>query len=38
MNRIVGIRWRKGEPVVYADAGDLAMKRNTMVVVQAVKG
>lgn len=37
MNRIVGIRWRKCEPVVYADAGDLAMKRNTMV-VQAVKG
>ena len=38
MNRIVGMRWRKSEPVVYADAGDLAMKRNTMVVVQAVKG
>ncbi|PKB78534.1 MAG: hypothetical protein BZY88_18120 [SAR202 cluster bacterium Io17-Chloro-G9] len=37
MNRVVGIRWRKGEPLIYADAGDLAMKRNAMVVVQADK-
>lgn len=37
MNRVVGIRWRKGEPLLYANAGDLAMKRNAMVVVQADK-
>ncbi len=38
MNRVVGIRWRKGDPLKYADAGDLAMKRNAMVVLQANKG
>ena len=37
MNRVVGIRWRKSEPLLYADAGDLVMKRNAMVVVQAEK-
>jgi len=30
MSRVVGIRWRKAEPLLHADAGDLAMKRNAI--------
>ncbi len=37
MNRVVGIRWRKADPLKFADEGDLAMKRNAMVVVQGDK-
>ena len=37
MSLVVGIRWRKADPLTYADAGDLAMKRNAMVVVQGDK-
>ena len=38
MTRVVGIRWRTADPIIYADAGDLEMHRNNYVVVQTEKG
>lgn len=38
MNRVVGIRWRKADPISYADPGELDMRRNSYVVVQGGKG
>ena len=38
MSRIVGIRWRRADPIVYVDAGELELHRNSYVVVQADKG
>ena len=38
MSRIVGIRWRRADPIAYADAGELEVARNTYVVVQVEKG
>jgi cell fate regulator YaaT (PSP1 superfamily) len=38
MKRVVGIRFRKADPVEYADAGDLKMRLNEYVVVQTDKG
>jgi cell fate regulator YaaT (PSP1 superfamily) len=34
----VGIRWRRADPIVYVDAGELDMHRNSYVVVQADTG
>ena len=38
MTRVVGIRWRQADPITYADAGELEMRRKNYVVVQAKKG
>ena len=38
MNRVVGLRWRQADPITYADAGELEMRRKNYVVVQAEKG
>ncbi len=38
MNRVVGIRWREADPITYADAGELEMRRKSFVVVQGDKG
>ena len=38
MNRIVGVRWRKADPSTYADAGQLEIRRNNYVVLEAEKG
>jgi len=38
MNRVVGIRWRKADPISYADPGELDLRRNSYVVVQGAKG
>ena len=38
MSRVVGIRWRQADPITYADAGELEMRRKNYVVVQGDKG
>ncbi len=38
MTRVVGIRWRTADPISFADAADLEMRRNNYVIVQAEKG
>ena len=38
MTQITGIRWRQADPITYADAADLELRRNNYVVVQAEKG
>ena len=38
MSRVVGIRWRRADPIVYVDAGEMDVHRNSYVVVQAGNG
>ena len=38
MNRVVGIRWREANPIIFADAGDLELINKNYVVVRAEKG
>ena len=38
MNKIAGIRFRKAEPVLYAESGDLDLRVNNYVVAQTEKG
>ncbi len=38
MNRVVGVRWRKADPLTYADAGQLELRRNNYVVLEAENG
>ncbi len=38
MSRVVGIRWRKADPITYADAAGLEVRRNNYVVIQADRG
>ncbi|MDA0264636.1 MAG: regulatory iron-sulfur-containing complex subunit RicT [Chloroflexi bacterium] len=37
MTRVVGLRWRKADPVRYAEAGDLSLPLNCYVVLQLEK-
>ncbi len=38
MNRVVGLRWRQADPITYADAGELELRRKNYVVMQGEKG
>ena len=38
MNRVVGIRWREADPIIFADAGDLELINKNYVVVRTEKG
>ena len=38
MNRVVGIRWREANPIIYAGAGDLALLKGNYVVFRTEKG
>ncbi len=34
MSRVVGIRWREADPIIFADAGDLELINKNYVVVR----
>ena len=38
MNSVVGIRWRQADPIAYADAEEMEIRRKNDVVVQGEKG
>ena len=38
MTRVVGVRWRKADPICFADAGDYELHRNNYVVLTTEKG
>ncbi len=38
MNRVVGLRWRQADPITYADAGEVELRRKNYVVMQGGKG
>ncbi len=38
MNRVVGIRWREADPIIFADAGDLELINKNCVAVRTEKG
>lgn len=38
LTRVVGVRWRKSDPVSYASVGDLPLRLNTWVILQMEKG
>ena len=38
MSRVVGIRWREADPIIFADAGDLELINKNYVVVRTEKG
>ena len=38
LSRIVGVRWREADPVIYVDSGDMELNQGNYVVLHTEKG